>query len=339
MSTKFFMLNSICAATLALTACGGSSTPATVAAAPAAVTTPVVTTPVVTATVTSLTGSVVKGPVGNATVTAKKPDGTACGTTATNATGQYAFTTSCTGDVIIEVTGGSYLDEATNATKALDTPLRSMIAATGGTVNGVVTPLTSMAFSYAFTSSNAATKAAFDAQAVKIATQFGLTGVDLGTTLPVVSGSTNAYGNALKGVSQYLRDNPTQTLAAVTTATIKTALDSSNFSTLYTTAFNKINNTNVKFSLDGGAFTFTGTGAGGGSATCGISQRGTFTVAGTTLPFNFDYCVSGLIGACDAGNSALNQSLSAAQTGSVGVNVVTTYGPTCAAGALSIVVK
>ena len=299
--------------------------------------TPVPTTPA--AIVTSLTGSVVKGPVGNATVTAKKPDGTACGTTATNATGQYAFTTSCTGDVIIEVTGGSYLDEATNVTKVLDTPLKSMISATGGTVNGVVTPLTSMAFSYAFTSSNAATKAAFDAQAVKIATQFGLVGVNLGTTLPVVAGTTNAYGNALKGISQYLKDNPTQTLAAVTTASFKSALEVSSFSSIYTNAFNKINGTNITLTFDGGAFNFSGTGAGGGSGTCGISQVGTITAGGFTVPINIDYCVSGLIGSCDSGNSTLNQSLSGQSVAVGGANITTTYSSVCKAGAQSIVIK
>lgn len=325
MSTKIFMVSSICAATLAVTACGGGT--GTAAVAPST-------------TVTNLTGTVIKGPVGNAAVTAKKPDGTACGTSATNATGQYAFSTSCTGDVIIEVTGGTYLDEATNATRALDTPLKSMITATGGTVNGVVTPLTTMAFSYAFSSSNAATQAAFDAQAAKIATQFGLSGVNLGTTLPVVTGTSNAYGNALKGISQYLKDNPAQTLAAVTTATLKSSPDFVNFGNFYSAAYNKINGTSVTLTFDGSAFNFAGTGAGGGSGTCGISQKGTLTTAGTTVPISFDYCVSGIAGAsCDAGNQALGQSLSSQSGVLGGANIVTTYGPTCAPGAVTIVLK
>ncbi len=326
MSKKFFALGSICAATMVVTACGGGGgdTP------------PVAATPL--APTTNLTGSVVKGPVGNATVTAKKPDGTACGTTATNATGQYDFTTSCTGDLIIEVVGGFYLDEATNLSKLLDAPLRSVVSATGGTVNSVVTPLTSMAYSYAFTSSNAATKAAFDAQAAKIATQFGLNGVNLSTALPVISGTTNAYGNALKGISQYLRDNPAQTLTALTTATLKTALDTARFSTSYTAAFNKINNTNVTFSFDGTAFSITGTGAGGGSGTCGISQKGSLSNFGIVVPINFDYCVSGLVGSCDVGNQALNQSLSS-QGQTAGVNLTTSYSSVCAPGAIAIAVK
>lgn len=344
MFMKFFTLGSIAAATLTVAGCGGGSDPvvattATPGTGGTTATTP--TTPVTPAnTDTTLTGSVVKGPVGNATVTVKKPDGTACGTTTTNAAGQYSFTTACIGDVIVEVTGGSYTDEATNLIKTLTTPLKTVISATGGTVNAVVTPLTTIAFSYAFTSSNAATKAAFDAQAAKIATQFGLTGVNLATNVPVVSGATNAYGNALKGISQYLKDNPAQTLAAVTTATLKSSSDFTNFGTFYSAAYNKANGTNVTLNFDGAAFNFTGTGAGGGSGTCGISQKGTITAANITVPISFDYCVSGIAGSsCDAGNSALNQSLSA-QSGVIGgANIVTTYSATCAPGAISIVLK
>ena len=359
MSMKFSTLGSIAATALALAACGGGSdpvvTPATTSGAGA--TTPTATTPVTPVTPvtpitpvtppvvtnsgdTTLTGSVVKGPVGNATVTVKKPDGTACGTTSTNVAGQYSFTTACIGDVIVEVTGGSYTDEATNTVKTLSTPLKTVISATGGTVNAVVTPLTTIAFSYAFTSSNAATKAAFDAQAAKIATQFGLTGVNLATNVPVVSGTTNAYGNALKGISQYLKDNPAQTLAAVTTASLKSSADFTNFGTLYSAAYNKANGTNITLNFDGAAFNFTGTGAGGGSGTCGISQKGTVTAANITVPISFDYCVSGIAGSsCDAGNSALNQSLSA-QSGVIsGANIVTTYSATCVPGAIAIVLK
>ena len=390
MSNKIFMLSAVCAATLAVMACGGGNDfgpgpgpvavappastaivtapvtpvitapiiPAPVVAAPVVtapvviapvviapvptapvVVAPVVTAPAPTGIITNLTGAVIKGPVGNATVTAKKPDGTACGTTATNTTGQYAFTTSCTGDVIIEVTGGTYLDEATNATKALDTPLKSVITANGGTVNGVVTPLTTMAFSYAFTSNNAVSKAAFDAQAVKIAAQFGLAGVNLGTTVPVVTGTADAYGNALKGISQYLSDNPTQNLAAVTTASFKSALDVTSFSSLYTTAFNKINGTNITLSFEGGAFNFSGTGAGGGSGTCGISLVGTTTTAGYSVPVNLDVCVSGLVGSCDAGNSTVAQYLTTISGQVAGANITTTYSAVCKAGAIPFVIK
>lgn len=322
MATKFLNLTLLAVATLVAAGCGGSDS---LGVAP---------------TNTTVTGSAIKGPVNNATVTAKKPDGTACGSTTTNTAGQYSFTTACTGDLIVEVTGGTYTDEASNTTKTLDTPLRSVISANGGTVDGVVTPLTTIAFSYAFSSSSSATKAAFDAQAARIATQFNLANVNLSTTLPVVRGETNAYGAALKAISQYLKDNPTQTLAAVTTATLKSAADFSNFGALYGAAYNTVNGTNVSFNFDGTAFNFTGTGAGGGSGTCGINQQGTVSTGGITVPINFDYCVSGIAGgSCDSGNSALSQSLSAQSGAIAGVNLVTTYSASCAPGAISLVLK
>ena len=330
MSTKILTTTALAAAVLAVAGCGGGSS-----------STGLTSTPVTTAsTDTTLTGSVVKGPVGNATVTVKKPDGTACGTTSTNAAGLYSFTTACTGDVIVEVTGGTYTDEATNTTKTLDTPLKAVLTASGGTVNGVVTPLTTMAFSYAFTSNSAATKAAFDAQAAKVATQFGLTGVNLATTVPVVTGTTNAYGNALKGISQYLRDNTTKTLATVTTSSFTSSADFAAFGTAYSAAFNKINGTSVTYSFDGTAFNVSGTGAGGGTGTCGVNLKGSVTTAGFTVPLNIDYCLAGIqAGSCTSGNASLNQTL-AGQGGITGAtNLVYTYSAACAAGALTITLK
>jgi hypothetical protein len=334
MYMKILMRIASVAAVTAFAGCGGGHSSST---NQAVTQTPATNNP---STSTTLTGSVIKGPVANATVTFKKPDGSACGTTSTDSLGMYSFNTSCIGDVIVEVSGGTYLDETTKMTTALVTPLKSVVSANGGTVDGVVTPLTTMAFSYAFTSTSAATKAAFDAQATKIAAQFGLKDVNLATTVPVVSGTTNAYGSALKGITQYLNDNPAQTLAAVTTATLKSSADFATFGTLYSAAYNKANGTNVMLNFDGSAFNFTGTGAGGGTGTCGISQKGTITAAGNTVPISFDYCVSGIAGnSCDAGNSALSQSLSS-QGGVVGgANIVTTYSAVCATGAIPLVLK
>ena len=217
-------------ATAALAACGGGDDNTTLSAAPAA---PVSTT---------ISGSAVKGPVSGATVTVKRPDGTACVTTpaavTTTPTGSYSLTTVCTGDVLVEVTGGNYLDEASNTTTPLSTPLRVMVATNGGTVTGVATPLTTMAYSYAFrtpAAASTATAAAFNAQASRIATQFGLGSVNLATTVPVVSGTPDAYGNALRAVSQYLRNTPQTTLATVTNATFTTQAEFTAFSTAYNT--------------------------------------------------------------------------------------------------------
>ena len=319
-------------ATAALAACGGGDDNTTLSAAPAA---PISTT---------ISGSAVKGPVSGATVTVKRPDGTACVTTpaavTTTPTGSYSLTTVCTGDVLVEVTGGNYLDEASNTTTPLSTPLRVMVATNGGTVTGVATPLTTMAYSYAFrtpAAASTATAAAFNAQASRIATQFGLGSVNLATALPVVSGTPDAYGNALRAVSQYLRNNPQTTLATITNASFTTQADFTAFSTAYNTAFRTINGTAANVSFDGSAFNFTGTGVGGGSGTCGIKIAGSVTTAGFTVPVSFDFCYTGIqAGSCDAGNSALNQSV-AGQGGLGGVaNLTYTYSATCAPGATTV---
>lgn len=317
-------------AAAALAACGGGDN-TTLTAAPAATVT------------TTISGSAVKGPVSGATVTVKRPDGTACATTpaavTTTASGSYSLNTVCTGDVLVEVTGGNYLDEASNTTTPLSTPLRVMVATNGGTVTGVATPLTTMAYSYAFrtpAAASSATAAAFNAQATRIATQFGLGSVNLATTVPVVSGTPDAYGNALRAVSQYLRNNPQTTLATVTNASFTTQADFTAFSTAYNTAFRTINGTTASVSFDGTAFNFTGTGVGGGSATCGVNLKGTVTTQGFSVPLNLDYCYTGLPGACDSGNSSLNQSV-AGQGGLAGVaNLAYTYSATCAPGALTV---
>ena len=129
-------------AAAALSACGGGDDGGTATAAPAATVS------------TTISGSAVKGPVSGATVTVKRHDGTACVTTpaavTTSATGSYSLTTVCTGDALVEVAGGIYLDEASNITTPLSTPLRVMVATNGTAVTGVATPLTTMAYSYAF---------------------------------------------------------------------------------------------------------------------------------------------------------------------------------------------
>lgn len=298
---------------LGLVACGGGdSTPAT-------------------PTETTITGSAVKGPVNGATVTAKKADGTACGEEKTT-NGTYTLKTTCTGDLIIEVSGGKYIDEATGLETPLSSPLKVVIAANGGSVTGVATPLTTMAFSTAFSSSSDATKAAFDSQAAKVATQFGLNGVDLSTTTPAVTGSVNDYGKALKAVSQYLKDNPADTLATITNADFKNSLTA--FGTAYSAAFNTINGTTVTMNFDGSAFNVGGTGAGGGSGTCGVTVTGSVSVAGITAPVNMSFCYKGLQGTCDSGNSALSQAV-AGQGGLAGaVNMKYSYSATCPAGAI-----
>ena len=287
------------------------------------------------ATTTTVSGSAVKGPVNGATVRAKKPDGTACGTATTNAQGTYSLETTCTGDLIIEVSGGTYTDEATNQSRALDTPLRVVVAANGGTVTGIATPLTTMAYTYAFGSGAPVSHAAFTTQAQTLATQFGLSGVNLATTLPQVTGTTNAYGDSLRALSRYMADN-NRTLATITNAVFANAGDLTAFNTLYNNALIAVGSpVRVNFTATG--FNLAGTGAGGGSGTCGVNVQGTVTANGFTVPLNVNYCVTGIAaGSCTSGNSSLSQALGG-QQGIVGAaNLQYAFSASCAAGAFTI---
>lgn len=86
------------------------------------------------------------------------------GSTATTSnTGVYSIDLGTyTGPVIVEVTGGSYVDEATGATATIPAgaPLRAVAVSSTGTVNVAVTPLTELAAKQAFTLKGAGTLSA-----------------------------------------------------------------------------------------------------------------------------------------------------------------------------------
>ncbi len=306
-----------------LAACGGGSGTTTPA-------TPVTTT---------ISGSAVKGPVSGATVTVKNAaTGAVLGTTTTGAGGAYSLGVEFTGDVVVEVSGGTYTDEATGASTVLATPLRVVLNANGGNVTGIVTPLTTMAYTHAFQGSTTVTKSAFDTRAQALASQFGLPDVNLATTLPQVTGTTNAYGEALRALSRYMADNG-KTLATVTNAVFTNAGDLSTFNTLYNDALAKSGSSmRVNFTANG--FNISGTGAGGGTGTCGVNVQGTITTGGYTVPLDLNYCISGIAaGSCTSGNASLSQALSG-QQGMVGAaNLAYTYAAACAAGAFTITLQ
>ena len=131
-------------------------------------------------TSTTISGAVVKGNVSGATVTFKNATtGAVLGTATTDANGNYTFNATFSGEVVIEASGGTYTDEATNRTTTLTTPLKAVLTVTGSQVTGVVTPLTSMAYTYAFSNAGTAVTAAnYNAMATNIANQFKLSGVN-----------------------------------------------------------------------------------------------------------------------------------------------------------------
>jgi hypothetical protein len=162
-------------------------------------------------TSTVISGQVVKGPVSGSSVCVYAVTGgvkdasTLVPCVSTDAAGNYAFTSfSYTGDVAIEATGGTYKNEATGLTTTLGAPLKTLMAAQGGAMSGVVTPLTTIAYSSSSTLSNAA----FTQAASIVAAQAGLTGTNILTTVPTFAGAngitaTNAYATVLGAFAQY----------------------------------------------------------------------------------------------------------------------------------------
>ncbi len=317
-SFVLFSLTALSAAAL-LVACGGGGSTA-----------PAVAT-------TTISGSAVKGPVNGATVTVKDAaTGATLGTTTTGAGGTYSLGVAFSGDVIVEVNGGTYTDEATGVSTALSTPMKLVLAANGGTVTGVVTPLTTMAFNSAFPTGTKPTSANFKTVAATLATQFKLTGVDLATTVPTVSGSLDAYGKVLAGISRYLKDN-SLALSALTATALSNAQWTA-FSGTFATAYNAANpGTPITYSFDGSKMVISGTGAGGGAGTCGVTANGTVMSpgSGVAVPINVSYCVTGIAaGSCVGSNTTLSSALTGVAT--PGVSLTYTYSATCAPGATNI---
>ncbi|WP_420475415.1 carboxypeptidase-like regulatory domain-containing protein [Noviherbaspirillum sp. ST9] len=333
------MKNSVWAALAAastafiLASCGGGGSDTTTAASGSGTSTGTGTQ----ASSTTISGSAVKGPVANATVTIKNAaTGAVLATTTTNAVGAYTLNVPFTGDVIVEISGGTYTDEATGATTNLSSPMKVVVNANGSNVTGMVTPLTTMAYSSAFGGGAAVTSNAFNTSAAKIASQFKLTNVNIVTTLPTVTGTTDAYGQVLRGVSKYMQTQG-KTLDTVTNTTF-TADQLAAFSSAFNSAYASINpGSAVSFSFDSSGFNVTGTGAGGGTGTCGVNVQGTVTAQGFTVPLNINYCITGIAaGSCGTGNASVSQAL-AGQSGLAGAaNLNYTYASTCAAGAFTV---
>jgi hypothetical protein len=284
------------------------------------------------ATTTTISGSAVKGPVDGATVTVKNAStGAVLGTTTTSATGAYTLDVPFRGDVVVEVSGGNYLDEATSVSTALSAPMRVVINANGGSVTGVVTPLTTLAYTYAFGTTGTPTSTAFNTVATNLATQLQIPGVNIATTVPVVTGTVNDYGRLLAGLSTYLQLNSVSLQSLISTALDEA--ESAQFSIAFTTAYNTANpDHTLTFTFDGSTLNVSGSGVGGGSGTCGVNVQGTLTVGGNNVPLNLNYCINGIAAdSCTSGNSSLSQALSG-QSGLAGAaNLNYAYSPTCVA--------
>ncbi len=180
--------------------------------------------------VTLVSGVVSKGLVNGGTVMAYSIVGglvtsTQIGSTTTTAPdGTYSIDVgNYSGPLLIKVTGGTYIDEATGILTNLDdqmknNPLRAVVPNVTGSVSVAVTPLTEMAFQR-LDPANITTQTITDANNV-IATAFNLDSII--TTLPIMpSGTpsntqTNAetYQRALEYISQITKASPAGTMVA-----------------------------------------------------------------------------------------------------------------------------
>lgn len=171
-----------------------------------------------------------------------------------NADGTFSVNlTSYYGPVLIQVTGGSYTNVANGAASSLanlastNASLQALVQiGGGGTVNAVVTPLTTVATAM-ITPNSGLTMANYAAASTKVAAEFQLGGLNINTA-PVAG---DAYDLALKGVQQYLVAAPglSDDPSANNLLTWNLTASPGSVATDYTSAYNTINHTNAKFSF------------------------------------------------------------------------------------------
>ena len=231
-----------------LSACGGGDDSPAAAPAPAPVAgtpaptpaaptppapTPPAPTPPPAAVTTTVAGAVVKGPVAGAQVCAyavvANGRGTGVGScTTSDAQGRYSFNLPVgSGPLWVEASGGSYTDEATGATATLPAgnPLTTIITGNGGTVDTMLTPLTTLALNAAAAtvgSTGTLNSSAYAAAAAQLMTAFNLptaanSGFNINTTLPVFGANANSYGTALTVISRMVANGTTLAALLATT--------------------------------------------------------------------------------------------------------------------------
>jgi hypothetical protein len=196
--------------------------------------------PPVTGTVS---GTAIKGPVNGGTMTAYALNNGAMGAkiavTTTNADGTFSLSMGTyAGPVMLQMTGGTYTDEATGATMpmmagdAMTAVLPSMTA--GQTLTGIqVTPLTAMAQTMAQHMSGGMTEANITAANTNVGQYFMVTDVLHNVPMnPLTAGSGNAatqdqinYGMALAAMSQYAQTQGMSSSSAMVTAMMNDATD------------------------------------------------------------------------------------------------------------------
>ncbi len=177
---------------LGLVSCGGGGGGSSSTTAPASV---------------SIAGQAIKGPVIGGQVCAytltSPRQQIACATTDANANYQLQLPAG-TGEVLLEVTGGSYIDEATGQKVALASPLRTLTKAGGPIENVLMTPFTELAVQRA-TAGNPGgnlTLVGFQTQIGALEAGLGITGLATGKPFGGTSSADITHQKALEAFAK-----------------------------------------------------------------------------------------------------------------------------------------
>lgn len=172
---------------------------------------------------TTVSGLASKGPINGGAlniyqVNADGSQGNSLGSTTTGVDGTYSVNIgSYSGNIIVEVTGGDYTDEATVATVSNGT-LRAVVAGVNSDVTVAVTPLTEIAAEKAAQMVGIFTSINIIAANNIVSNMIG--GVDIISTLPAdvtdpssssASSDAQNYGLMLAGISQMVDGSPSYT--------------------------------------------------------------------------------------------------------------------------------
>lgn len=187
-----------------------------------------------------ISGSVVKGPVANAAVTAFAVSGgqvgAQLGTAATDTSGRFMMDIgSYAGALMLQASGGSYKDEATGQVMSMGAEIMTaMIPSVGaGTTTVQVTPVTAMAQAMAQRMGGGMTEANIAAANAAMGAYFGINDILRVRPMdPLVVGSgatatqdARNYGMTLAAMSQYARTAGMSASSALATAMMKDASD------------------------------------------------------------------------------------------------------------------
>ncbi len=161
-------------------------------------------TPTDTTTGTTISGVASKGLIFGGTIeiyeiTRNGEKGELLGSTDTDNEGRYSLLIDFEGPVLVEVSGGTYTDEATGQTLTLAEPLRAALPFVTTDIEVAVTPVTELAVRIASSTGN------MDATKIQEANDLlsQLVGEDIVSTLPADCDDSSAFGSADADAQNY----------------------------------------------------------------------------------------------------------------------------------------